>query len=84
MGSFVTIEGLQLRFFGRVSDVSLGATDPTISTSPPTVTNPFIAQVLTGTATYGTINVIPELTIPTDPLTIFDGPQPANDTYAFF
>lgn len=78
VGSFVTIEGLQLRFFGRVSDVSLGATDPTISTSPPTVTNPFIAQVLTGTATYGTINVIPELTIPTDPLTIFDGPQPAK------
>jgi len=84
VGSFVTIEGLQLRFFGRVSDVSLGSTDPTISTSPPTVNNPFIAQVLAGTATYGTIHIIPELTIPSHGLTISDGPQPAKTIPAHF
>ena len=84
VGTFVTIQGERLRFFGQVTDISLGATDQSIRTAPPDVSNPFIAQVLAGTAAYGVMKVLPMLTLSGDPVAILEGPQPAKTVPAHF
>ena len=63
VGTFVSIQGQRMRFFGVVTEVALKAMDQTMVTSPPDVSNPFIAKVISGTAAYGTITVEPMLTI---------------------
>ena len=78
VGRYVTVHGEQMRFFGVVTDVSLGSTDPGMKYSPPDVSNPYIAEVVSGTAAYGVIEVEPMLTLASDPLATIDGPQPAK------
>ena len=79
VGSFVNIQGQHMRFFGVVTDAALGSMDPTMPTQPPDVSNPFVAQVVSGTAAYGTITVEPMLTIGgIDSIAGLDGPQPAR------
>ena len=63
-GAFVTIQGAQHRFFGMISDISLGATDARLRTAPPDVSDPFIARVLSGTAAFGAFKVKPRLLLP--------------------
>jgi len=63
VGRYVTIEGQKQRFFGMITDVSLGVTDPHLTLTPPDVSDPFIAEVLAGTSTYGSLHVAPYLTI---------------------
>ena len=78
VGRYVTIEGQQRRFFGMITDVSLGVTDPQLTITPPDTADPFIREVLTGTATYGTVHVTPMLTIGGDAGSILEGPQPVK------
>ena len=79
VGTFVSIQGQRMRFFGVVTEVALKAMDQTMVTSPPDVSNPFIAKVISGTAAYGTITVEPMLTIGGgDNIASIDGPQPAK------
>ena len=65
VGAFVTIQGNQNIFFGVVTDVSLGSTDPRLKHTPPQVDDPYIAQVVAGTVAYGEISVLPNLVMPT-------------------
>jgi len=78
VGRYVTIKGQKRRFFGMITDVSLGVTDPRLAITPPDVADPFIAEVLAGTSTFGTIHVTPMLTIGGDAETILEGPQPVK------
>ena len=84
VGRYVTIEGQKRRFFGMITDVSLGVTDPRLTITPPDVANPFIAEVLTGTSTFGTIHVSPMLTISGDVESLLEGPQPVKTIPAHF
>ena len=84
MGRYVTIEGQKRRFFGMITDVSLGVTDDRLAVSPPDVADPFIAEVLTGTSTFGTIHVTPMLTIGGDAAVMLEGPQPVKTIPAHF
>jgi DNA helicase HerA-like ATPase len=84
VGRYVTIEGRQRRFFGMITDISLGVTDPQLTINPPDVTDPFISEVLDGTATYGTIHVLPMLTIGGDIASLIDGPQPVKTVPSHF
>ena len=61
VGRFVTIEGEKHRFFGMITDISLGVINDQIIQTPPNDT--FIAQVLTDASTYGMLDVLPMLTI---------------------
>ena len=61
VGTFVTIQGKRNRFFGVVTDVSLRSTDPTLVTSPPDVSDAYVASVMAGTMAYGSIKVEPML-----------------------
>ena len=62
VGRYVTIEGDRMRFFGVVTDVSLGSTDPTLRLNPPDVSDPYIADVVSGTTAFGIVDVEPLLT----------------------
>jgi DNA helicase HerA-like ATPase len=61
-----------------ITDVTLGVTDQRLTVTPPDVNDPFIAEVLSGTSTFGTIHVTPMLTIGGDAETILEGPQPVK------
>ncbi|MBI4286165.1 MAG: DUF87 domain-containing protein [Chloroflexi bacterium] len=78
VGRYVTIQGQKRRFFGMITDVSLGVSDPKLAQTPPDVTDAFIAEVLAGTSTYGTVHVLPMLTIGSDAASLVEGPQPVK------
>ena len=83
VGSFVTIQGERMRFFAVVTDVALGAADPGMKYAPPDVGDPFIAQVVSGTTVYGTISVLPALTMPAVS-GASSGPTPAKTVPSHF
>jgi hypothetical protein len=84
VGRYVTIEGKKRRFFGMVTDISLGVTDEGITISPPDTTDAFIAEILEGTATYGTLHVLPMLTIGGEITAVSEGPQPVKTVPSHF
>ena len=63
VGTFVSMQGDRSRFLGVVTDVSLETTDSALRASPPDVSDPFVAEVVSGTSAYGTIRVEPMLVI---------------------
>jgi len=66
-----------------ITDISLKATDSEIANNPPDISNPFIAEVIAGTATYGELHVLPMLTIG-GAAEILEGPQPVKSLPAHF
>jgi len=84
VGRYVTIEGEKRRFFGMITDVSLGVIDQKLTLTPPDVSDPFMAEVLAGTATYGTLHVLPMLTISGDVASLIEGPQPVKTVPSHF
>jgi DNA helicase HerA-like ATPase len=84
VGSYVTIEGGKRRFFGMITDISLEATDNQIIDSPPDMSNPLIAEVIAGTATYGKLHILPTLTIGGGATEILEGPQPVKSLPTHF
>ena len=86
VGTFVSIQGERLRFFGVVTDVSLESTDPSLKSMPPDVSNPYVTEVVSGITAYGAISVEPMLTLEDtdDPTLTLDGPQPAKTVPAHF
>ena len=63
-GTYATIEGERSWFFGIITDVALGWADPKLKLTPPNVNDPFIAKVISGTMTYGSLSMLPMLTLP--------------------
>jgi len=84
VGRYVTIEGDKRRFFGMITDVSLGVIDQRLTLTPPDVSDPFTAEVLGGTSTYGILHVLPMLTISGDVATLLEGPQPVKTVPSHF
>jgi len=84
VGRYVTIQGHKQRFFGMITDVTLGVTDEKITQMPPDVSDPFIAEVLGGTSTYGTIHVQPYLTLGVGSGVMTEEPQPVKTVPGHF
>ena len=84
VGRYVTIEGQTRRFFGMITDVTLGVIDPRLTLTPPDISDPFLAEVLTGTSTYGSLHVLPMLTISGDVVSLIEGPQPVKTVPSHF
>ena len=80
VGTFVTLQGTNNRFFGVVTDVGLGSTDPRLKFTPLPVDDPFVIQALQGTVAFGTVSVLPQLTMPEvlgDPSALGENAGPA-------
>ena len=84
VGRYVTIEGEKRRFFGMITDVALDAIDQRLMVTPPDISDPFIAEVLSGTSTFGRLHIRPELTLGVDPMSLLQGPQPVKTVPAHF
>jgi len=84
VGRYVTIEGKKRRFFGMITDISLGVIDQKLTVTPPDISDPFIAEVLAGTSTYGTLHISPYLTIGGDAASLTEGPQPVKTIPSHF
>ena len=84
VGRYITIEGKKQRFFGMITDISLGVIDPKLTLTPPDVTDPFMAEVLAGTSTYGELHVLPMLTIGGDVTSLIEGPRPVKTVPSHF
>ena len=63
VGRYVVVQGRRRRFFGIITDVALDSTNPMMEKSPPDVSDPFIAQVISGTGAFGKINVSVQLVL---------------------
>ena len=83
VGRYVTIQGKKRRFFGMITDVSLGVVDQRINVTPADASEPFLAEVLSGISTYGTLHILPMLTIGTDVVGA-EGPQPVKTVPSHF
>jgi len=84
VGRYVTVEGAKQRFFGMITDVSLGVVDQKLTLTPPDVADPFIVEVLAGTSTYGTLHISPYLTIGSDVTSLLEEPQPVKTIPSHF
>ncbi len=84
VGRYVTIKGQKRRFFGMITDVTLGVVDEQINVTPSDASDPFLAEVLSGTSTFGTLHVLPMLTIGGDAVGLLDGPQPVKTVPSHF
>ncbi|MEI8306117.1 MAG: DUF87 domain-containing protein [Chloroflexales bacterium] len=65
VGKFVVVQGEKHEFFSMITDVVLEATNQKVLIDPPSG-DAFIHAVLAGTSTYGTIQLKPQLMLPTD------------------
>ncbi len=83
VGRYVTIEGEKRRFFGMITDISLGATNEQIIQNPPDNADSFITRVLAGTSTFGNLHILPMLTVG-GAAEMLDGPQPVKTVPAHF
>lgn len=61
VGKFLVVQGVRSRFFCMLTDVSLGTASQRILANPPEPSNTFLQEVLSGTGTFGTINLSPML-----------------------
>jgi len=61
VGRYVVARGRRARFFCMITDVALDSTNPLIAKQPPDVSDPFLAAVYQGTATFGTVHLSPLL-----------------------
>src|SRR4030042_1351014 len=84
VGRYVTIEGERRRFFGMITDIGLGVADPQITINPPDISDPFIAEVVSGIAIYGSLSVMPMLILSGDETSMLQGPQPVKTVPAHF
>ena len=84
VGRYVVIEGDRRRFFGMITDVKLESIDSRLTISPPDISDPFIAEVLSGTALFGGLKVTPMLTIAGEEVDPIQGYQPVRTVPSHF
>jgi hypothetical protein len=67
VGRYVVIKGRSgRRFFGLITDIALGSTNPDLARRPPDTTDDFVAEIYNGEVAFGTIHVSPMLVIDED------------------
>lgn len=84
VGRYVVAEGEHRRFFGMITDVRLGLLSEHFRQVPPPISDPFIAQIVRGTGTFGLIEVVPMLTLPLGQEAVLEGPLPVKTVPAHF
>ena len=80
VGKFVVINGEKHDFFSMVTDVVLEATNQKVLSDPPSG-DQFFHDVLSGTSTYGSVSLKPQLMVPHD---LTEGPRPVKTVPSHF
>lgn len=63
VGRYVVVRGKHKRFFCMITDVVLDSTNSAIRSDPPDLSDPFLREIYIGTAAFGTIHIVPMLSI---------------------
>lgn len=84
VGQYVTVEGERQRYFALIGDVQLRTSDAHLEATPPDLSDPFLAAVLRGTGFFGTLSVMPLLTIEKGAFGALEGPRPVKTVPAHF
>ncbi len=66
VGRYVVVRGSRKDFFCMITDILLDATNPAIRSDPPDLSDPFLREIYSGTAAFGTVHVAPMLSIDLD------------------
>jgi uncharacterized protein len=66
-GSFVVCDSGRYRYFGLVTDLQLGATDPRFADEKSDRLNPAVSQALLGKTLFTTLNIYPTLLLDRGP-----------------
>ncbi|MBN1426950.1 MAG: DUF87 domain-containing protein [Anaerolineae bacterium] len=66
VGRYVVIHGHHRRFFCIITDIGLNSTTVQITGTPPDMSNPFLADIYSGSIAYGTMHIAPMLAISED------------------
>ena len=83
LGQHVVLHGKSRRFFGIITDVVLESSDESLRGNPPDLSNPIVAQVVSGAVSYATLRVLPMLALE-GALASVEGPTPAKTVPAHF
>ena len=62
-GRYVVVHGHQRRFFSMITDITLASTSAQIASTPPDMSNPFLADVYGGSMAFGIVHIAPMLVI---------------------
>lgn len=84
VGRYVVVEGRKRRFFGMVTDVRLGSSNPQFALAPPDVSDPFVAEVIDGINMFGALKVMPMLTMERDEIAQVEMPKPVKTVPSHF
>src|SRR5574341_456472 len=63
VGRYVVVHGQKQRFFCMITDIGLGSASAQLASTPPDMSNPFLADVYAGSAAFGTMHIAPMLVI---------------------
>ncbi len=83
-GTYVVMEGRLQKFFGMITDVLLGSSNPQFTLAPPDMSDPFIAEVMSGTSIYGLLKVQPMLVVHQDAALPQDRTEPVKTIPSHF
>ncbi|NJL82449.1 MAG: ATP-binding protein [Chloroflexaceae bacterium] len=61
VGKFLVVQGMRSRFFCLLTDVSLGTASDRLLADPPAASDSLMREVLSGSSTYGNIELAPML-----------------------
>lgn len=63
VGRYVVVRGQKKRFFCMITDIQLDVTNQALTSQPPDLDDPFMSEIYSGTAAFGTIHIAPMLMI---------------------
>ncbi len=77
LGQHVVIQGQSRRFFGIITDITLETSDNSVRANPPDLSNQLVAKVISSTAVYATLHVLPMLALEGE-MALIGSPAPAK------
>lgn len=84
VGKYVVVKGSKKRFFGMITDVTLGSANSSSQVNLPDVSDPFIAEVVRGSSAFGVLHILPKVVLGIDEQSLLLGPRPVKSIPSHF
>lgn len=84
VGKYVIVKGSKKRFFGMITDVTLGSVNSNQQVNLPDISDPFIAEVVRGTSAFGVLHILPKVVLGINEESLMLGPRPVKSIPSHF
>ncbi len=84
VGKYVVVKGSKKRFFGMITDITLGSISSSSQVTLPDVSDPFIAEVVRGTSAFGMLHILPKVVLGIDEESLLLGSRPVKSIPSHF